>query len=99
MAAVIGRDFDLDVLAAATKTSEDDLLDILEAAESVALVREPSDRSGRYSFAHALIQHTLYEGMGSNRRARAHIVWWPKRWRNSVLIGRAHGWGSSRATG
>ena len=40
MAAVIGRDFDLDVLARATQTSEDDLLDILEAAAAVALVRE-----------------------------------------------------------
>jgi class 3 adenylate cyclase/tetratricopeptide (TPR) repeat protein len=71
-AAVIGRDFDLDLLARATKTSEDDLLDILEAAIAAALVREQTDATGRYSFAHALIQHTLYEGMGPTRRARAH---------------------------
>ena len=69
MAAVIGRDFDLDVLARATQTSDDDLLDILEAAATVALVRE---LSGRYSFSHALIQHTLSEDLGPNRRARAH---------------------------
>jgi class 3 adenylate cyclase/tetratricopeptide (TPR) repeat protein len=69
MAAVIGRDFDLDVLARATQTSDDDLLDILEAAAAVALVRE---LSGRYSFSHALIQHTLSEDLGPNRRARAH---------------------------
>ena len=69
MAAVIGRDFDLDVLARATNTSEDELLDILEAAAAAALVRE---LSGRYSFAHALIQHTLAEDLGPNRRARAH---------------------------
>ena len=37
-AAVIGRDFDLDVLARATKTYEDELLDILDAAAAVALV-------------------------------------------------------------
>jgi tetratricopeptide (TPR) repeat protein len=72
MAAVIGRDFDLDVLARATKTTDDELLDILEAASAVALVREPDDASGRYSFVHALIQHTLYDDMGPNRRARAH---------------------------
>ena len=71
VAAVIGRDFDLDLLARATKTSEDDLLDILDAAASVALVREVAD-TGRYSFAHALIQHTLYEDLGHNRRARSH---------------------------
>jgi tetratricopeptide (TPR) repeat protein len=69
IAAVIGRDFDLDVLARATATSEDQLLDILESAAAAALVRE---LSGRYSFAHALIQHTLSEGLGPNRRARAH---------------------------
>ncbi len=71
VASVIGRDFDLDLLARATKTSEDDLLDILDAAASVALVREVAD-TGRYSFAHALIQHTLYEDLGHNRRARSH---------------------------
>jgi class 3 adenylate cyclase/tetratricopeptide (TPR) repeat protein len=71
-AAVIGRDFDLDVLARATQTAEDDLLDMLEAAAAAALVREPTDASGRYSFAHALIQHTLFEDLGPNRRARAH---------------------------
>ena len=72
MAAVIGRDFDLDVLARVTKTTDDELLDILEAASAVALVREPADASGGYNFAHALIQHTLYEDLGPNRRARAH---------------------------
>ena len=71
VASVIGRDFDLDLLALATKTSEDDLLDILDAAASVALVREVAD-TGRYNFAHALIQHTLYENLGHNRRARGH---------------------------
>ncbi len=72
LAAVIGRDFDLGVLTRATKTSEDDLLDVLDAAASVALVRELAGASGHYSFAHALIQHTLYEDLGPTRRARAH---------------------------
>jgi class 3 adenylate cyclase len=71
VASVIGRDFDLDLLARATKTSEDDLLDILDAAASVALVTEMAV-TGRYSFAHALIQHTLYQDLGHNRRARSH---------------------------
>jgi class 3 adenylate cyclase len=72
VASVIGRDFDLDLLARSTKTSEDDLLDILEAAAAAALVREPAESSGRYSFTHALIQHTVSEDMGPNRRAQAH---------------------------
>ena len=71
VASVIGRDFDLDLLARATKTSENDLFDILDAAAAAALVREVGDK-GRYSFAHALIQHTVYEAIGPNRRARAH---------------------------
>jgi tetratricopeptide (TPR) repeat protein len=74
VAAVIGRDFDLDVLSRATKTSHDDLLDILEAAAAVTLVRETNDAQGRYTFAHALIQHTLYEDLGPNRRAGIHRV-------------------------
>ncbi len=72
MAAVIGRDFDLDVLARATSTSEDEVLDILDGAAAVALVRELANAPGRYIFAHALIQHTLYEDLGPTRRARAH---------------------------
>ncbi len=72
LAAVIGRDFDLDVLARATKSSEDELLDILEAATTASLVRELADTPGHYNFAHALIQHTLYEDLGLTRRARAH---------------------------
>ncbi len=72
LAAVIGRDFDVDVLATAAATSEDELLDILDAATAAALVQEMVDVPGRYNFSHALIQRTLYEGLGPTRRARAH---------------------------
>jgi class 3 adenylate cyclase/tetratricopeptide (TPR) repeat protein len=74
IAAVIGRDFDLDLLARATKTSEDGLLDILDAAFAAGLVREPAGTPGHYYFAHSLIQHTLYEDLGPTRRARVHRV-------------------------
>ena len=72
VASVIGRDFDLDLLARSTNISEDELLDILEAAAAAALVGEPADSSGHYKFTHALIQHTIAGDMGPNRRARAH---------------------------
>ncbi len=72
VAAVIGRDFDLDLLAVATDSIEDDVLDVLEAAEAVSLVRELGDAPGRFIFSHALIQHTLYEDLGPTRRARIH---------------------------
>jgi class 3 adenylate cyclase len=71
-AAVIGRDFDLDVLGRATRIAADALLDILEAATTISLVQEVDDAPGRYIFDHALFQHTLYEGLGPTRRALTH---------------------------
>ena len=72
LAAVIGRDFDLDLLLAASDSTPDGLLDTLEGAATVSLVREPLDRPGWYTFSHALIQRTLYEGIGASRRALLH---------------------------
>ena len=72
MAAVIGRDFDFDLLAAVTDLSQEELLDLLEAATNAALVREVPDAPGRYSFSHALTQHTLYQSLPKVRRALAH---------------------------
>ncbi len=72
LASVIGRQFDLEHLSLASQVDEDDLIDLLEAAASAALVREVRDVPGRYSFCHALVQHTLYQEMGATRRARAH---------------------------
>ncbi len=71
-AAVIGRDFDLDLLSRATATSAEELLDILDAASRSALVRELVHPQGSFIFVHALIQHTLYHDLGPTRRARAH---------------------------
>jgi class 3 adenylate cyclase len=71
-AAVIGRDFDLDVLARVTEYDEGELLDLLEEASAPNLVREAPDVPGRWSFAHALTQHTLYQDLGATRRARTH---------------------------
>ncbi len=71
-ASVIGRDFDLNLLAIATSMDEDDLIDLLEGAQRSAVVLEVLGSPGRYSFSHALIQHTLYEDLGETRRARIH---------------------------
>jgi tetratricopeptide (TPR) repeat protein len=72
LAAVIGRDFDLDLLAAACGLADDDVLAALDAAAASALVAELTDAPGHYSFVHALIQHTLYTELGRTRQARAH---------------------------
>ena len=72
MAAVIGRDFDFDLLDAVTDLTQEEVLDVLDDATRAALVREVPDVVGRYSFSHALTQHTLYQGLPQIRRTRAH---------------------------
>jgi class 3 adenylate cyclase len=72
LAAVIGRVFDIELLAASSELQEDRLLDRLEAAVAASLLGESSDRVGQFRFAHGLINQTLYEGLGATRRARMH---------------------------
>ncbi len=72
LAAVIGRDFDLELLSRVSERPELELLDVLEACAASALIREVADAAGHYSFSQALIQHTLYQEMGATRRAVIH---------------------------
>ena len=72
IAAVIGRDFDLDLLARVADAPEDELLDVLDQAVEASILEEVDDPPGRFSFSHALINHTLYEGLGPTRRSRIH---------------------------
>lgn len=72
VAAVIGRHFDLELLARASGRREDELLDVLDAAALAALVEETVELPGHYAFLHAAVQHTLYQDMGPTRRARLH---------------------------
>ena len=71
-AAVIGRSFDLELLGALLDTEEGALLDHLEAAVAASLLAESDERVGQFHFAHALVNQTLYEGLGATRRARMH---------------------------
>ena len=71
-AAVIGRDFDSALLEQVVSLSEEEFLNALDEALSADLVVEVPDQPGRYSFSHALIRETLYEGMSALRRARTH---------------------------
>ena len=71
-AAVIGRDFDLDLLLAAVDLPEARLLDLLDEAVAASLLRESAERAGRFTFTHALVEHALYEDLGATRRARLH---------------------------
>jgi tetratricopeptide (TPR) repeat protein len=71
-ASVIGRDFDLDLLAKTTQVGEDELIGLLEDAQHAAVVNELPDSPGRYTFSHALVQQTLYQDLGATRRTRIH---------------------------
>ena len=71
-AAVIGRDFDFDLLDSVTDLDPEVVLDVLDAATGAALVHEVLDVPGRYRFSHALTQHTMYQFLSKVRRTRAH---------------------------
>ena len=73
IAALIGRDFDLELLEPVAGVSEDALLDLLDAAVRGALLVEVASTPGRYSFAHALWRTTLEAELSATRRARLHL--------------------------
>jgi class 3 adenylate cyclase/tetratricopeptide (TPR) repeat protein len=70
VAAVIGREFDEDLVARVAELRPEDLM--TAARESIAerLVTDLDD--GRYSFAHALVRDTLYEELSPARRSALH---------------------------
>ena len=72
LAAVIGRDFDVDLLRRVAEMPESNLLDALEEATAAAVVTEVGGRHDRFRFCHALFQHALYEDLSVLRRARIH---------------------------
>jgi class 3 adenylate cyclase/tetratricopeptide (TPR) repeat protein len=71
-ASVLGQEFDVGLLCTVVGTGEDAVLDVLEVAGPAALTAEVRTVAGRFRFAHALIQHTLYDDLGTTRRARLH---------------------------
>src|SRR6476661_9353810 len=71
LGSVIGRDFDIALLAAVAQTDEDAIIDLCDAAVEAAVLQTTEDPD-RYTFAHALIEHTLYDGLSPARRSRAH---------------------------
>ncbi|MGW5139511.1 BTAD domain-containing putative transcriptional regulator [Nocardia beijingensis] len=70
LAAVIGREFDLEVLVRAAEVGEDDVLDAVEAGVLAGLLDEPA--SGRGRFTHILVRDTLLGDVPRVRRDRWH---------------------------
>ncbi len=69
-AAVIGYEFDVDLLADVVGRDAEDVLDALDVAARANLVIEVG--VDRHRFAHALVRETLHGELSSSRRARQH---------------------------
>ena len=74
VAAVLGREFALQPLAAALGESPLAVLESLEPALALGLVRLGSGSLRRYAFSHALLRETLYEGLAPVRRITLHAA-------------------------
>ena len=72
VAAIVGTEFSLDILAVILGVEPNSIVDDLEGAVEAGLVGEVPARAGTYAFTHALFQQTLHEGHGDNRRASLH---------------------------
>lgn len=74
IAAVIGREFRLDVLHRMLDVSEDEMYAALEEAQSVAVIQESSGTGPLVSFRfnHSFFRQTLYEDLFTPRRIRLH---------------------------
>jgi DNA-binding SARP family transcriptional activator len=70
VAAVIGRTFDLGVLAHACGLDVERTLEVLEVALATRIA--VADEPGRYRFTHALVTETLYADLAPARRVRLH---------------------------
>ena len=73
VAAVIGRDFELDLLAAASGDAIDGVLDAIEPAVVHRLVAPVPDRPTTLRFSHALVREVVADDVSALRRARIHL--------------------------
>ena len=71
-AAVIGREFDTEVLQTATDLDHERLTSAIDEAVSARLVSEIPGLQTRYHFSHALVRDTLYAELSGPRRTALH---------------------------
>jgi class 3 adenylate cyclase/tetratricopeptide (TPR) repeat protein len=73
-AAILGREFEFDVLARMADGSDDTVLNAVEEAAAARLVAEVRGlASATYRFTHALVRETLLADLSSARRERLHL--------------------------
>ena len=74
IAACIGRDFDYDLLAAASGMPEEGLRSALETLRHAELIIARGLSGERYSFKHALVRDAAYAGLLRSRRVQLHAA-------------------------
>lgn len=71
-AAAFTGGFYFQILQSLTGWPDETLLNSLDEALQAGLIRPLQERPPRYDFVHALVRHTLYEGLNPDRKARLH---------------------------
>jgi DNA-binding SARP family transcriptional activator len=74
VAAVIGRDVDLDLLTTAVGNGLDGVLDAIDPAVVHRLMAPVPDRPATFRFSHALIREVVADDVSALRRARIHLA-------------------------
>jgi hypothetical protein len=69
-AALVGREFDVAVLAELHQTTAEDVVDLLDDAVRARIVEEVG--FDHFRFSHALVRATLTDDLGGSRRLRLH---------------------------
>lgn len=73
-AAIIGRDFELDLLEAIVEVDEERLMSALDEAEQARLLKGPTGRQDlTWRFTHQMICQAMTETMPARRRQRLHL--------------------------
>ena len=71
-AAVIGREFDADLVRWLTRLPDDELVEALEELLGSGLVAEDARVLGRYRFSHDLVREAVYAELSAIRRTAMH---------------------------
>jgi pimeloyl-ACP methyl ester carboxylesterase len=72
VAAVLGREFDLETLERASASTHLDALEQIEEAVAAHIISEVPVTAGRYWFRQALLRETLYRDLTATRRLHIH---------------------------
>jgi class 3 adenylate cyclase len=72
IAAVLGREFEIELLAGVGNVEPERALDLVEEALAAKVVADVPGAPGRFRFAHALVREVLYDELAATRRMRLH---------------------------